>query len=447
MIDVQLVPDSVARRPSFRESVLLSHRSEVLLAVAALFVFANAAGLSLVLEGQLALDHFVAPAVWLGLFGGAIFLLRRYLPVHDPFLLPVVALLTGWGLIMLDRLAANFLWRQVIWLALSVGALTAAAVLPRDLRLLYRFRYTLLLVGLALLLATLVMGVNPSGQGAALWLRVPLLGRVYFQPSELLKLLLIIFLASYLDERGRLFRLTGTHGRLGQLPYLAPLLLMWGFSILILIWQRDLGAATLFFVVFLTMLYVATGEWRYVAASLLLLAAAGAVGYLAFDVVELRVDMWINPWLEATGRGFQIAQSIYAVAAGGIMGQGVGQGFPTYIPVVHTDFAFAAVAEEWGLVGGLAVLFAFALIGYRAVRIAALSRQPFRAYLAAGIAALFAIQSLLIMGGVTKLVPLTGVTLPFVSYGGSSLPVSSLMIGLLLKLSADAGRSSWEKSL
>ncbi len=192
----------------------------------------------------------------------------------------------------------------------------------------------------------------------------------------------------------------------------------------------------MFFIVFLALIYLATGDWRYVAGGVALLLLAGALGYLAFDVVALRIDTWLNPWPEFDSRGFQIVQSLYAVASGGVIGQGVGQGFPTFVPVVHSDFAFAAIAEEWGLVGSLAVVTCFALLAFRGLRIASRARRQFRMYLAAGITVVCCAQAILIMGGVTKLLPLTGVTLAFVSYGGSSLLMSSVMIGLLLNLSA-----------
>jgi cell division protein FtsW len=346
-------------------------------------------------------------------------------------------LLTGWGFILLARLAPGFLGRQVLWLALGMAVMVGVALWPYNLRFLRRYRYTWLTLGLLLLAATLVFGVNPSGGGATYWLRLPLLGQVYFQPSELLKLLLVIFLASYFEERDSLLLLRRGNSRFGSLPYLGPLLLMWGFCILLLVWQRDLGAATLFFIVFLALLYLAAGDLRYVMGGLVLLGLAGVLGYFAFDVVALRVDTWLNPWPEADTRGFQIVQSLYAIAAGGLTGQGVAQGFPNYIPVVHSDFAFAAVAEEWGLIGGLSVVACFALLAYRGLWIAVHSKRPFRLYLAAGVTITLTAQALLIMGGVTKLLPLTGVPLPFVSYGGSSLLISCIMVGLLLYLSAD----------
>lgn len=411
-------------------------REGSLLILAAAFVWVNAIGLSLSLEGRLDWRHLWAPAAWMGLMALAHLLLHRYKPNRDPYILPLYALLTGWGLILIDRLAANFLGRQVIWLLLSTAVLLAVSILPPNLRFLRRYRYTWLFAGLILLATTLIFGVNPSGFGAALWLPVPFVGQVYFQPSELLKLLLIIFLASYFEERETLLRVSTGKGLLPSLPYLAPLLLMWGFCIILLVWQQDLGAATLFFVLFLSLLYLATSDRRYVLIGSGLMLLAAIFAYFAFrDLVALRIDAWWNPWPDANNRAFQIVQSLYALAAGGILGQGVGQGSPFYIPVVHSDFVFAAIAEEWGLVGSISVIICFLLLAYRGLKLALLAQRPFYRYLSAGITILFTAQTLLIMGGVTKLLPLTGVTLPFVSYGGSSLFISSLMLGLLLFVS------------
>jgi cell division protein FtsW (lipid II flippase) len=403
--------------------------------LAAVFVFTNGVALNLALDGRFYWWRLSAPLAWLGLTGGVYLLLRIFRPFHDPYLLPIVGLLTGWGFILLGRLAPNFLGRQVLWLAIGMVVMAAVAIWPRNLRFLRRYRYTWLIIGIFLLAATLFLGVNPSGGGAALWLQVPFLGRVFFQPSELLKLLLVVFLASYFEDRESLLVLNRGSGRFGPLPYLAPLLLMWGFCVVLLVWQRDLGAATLFFIVFLALLYLAAGDKRYLLGGLALLIVAGVLGYFAFDVVALRIDTWLNPWPEADTRGYQIVQSLYAIASGGILGQGVAQGYPNYIPVVHSDFAFAAVAEEWGLVGALGLVACFALLAYRGLWIAIYSERPFRLYLAAGVTITMTAQALLIMGGVTKLLPLTGVTLPFVSYGGSSLLISCMMVGLLLYLS------------
>ncbi len=413
-----------------------AHIEGALLIVAACFVFASALALSLALEGQVIWEHLYGPTAWAILMAVAFGILQKSIPGHDPFLLPIIALLTGWGLILIDRLAPNFLARQVTWLAISLVALAATASFRPVLGFLQRYRYTWLSLGILMLAATLLFGVNPSGQGATLWLRMPLVGRIYFQPSELLKLLLVAFLASYFADRRRLLLFRGASGPRRWIAFLAPMALMWSFCMILLVWQRDLGAASLFFAAFVVLIYLATGDARYIGAGLALLILAGAIGYFAFPVVDLRVDTWIDPWPEANDRGFQIVQSLYAVAAGGVLGQGAGQGYPTYIPVVHSDFAFAAVAEEWGLVGAIAVIGCFAVLAYRGVKIATQSKEAFKMYLAAGITLLFSIQALLIMAGVTKLLPLTGITLPFISYGGSSLLVSMIMVGFLLNISA-----------
>ncbi len=408
-------------------------RERLLLEIAAIFVWVNAVALSLVREGRVTWNHLWGPGVWLLVMVSAHVVLQQRRPQRDPILLPLLALLMGWGIVLIDRLAPNFLARQVVWVVLGTAVLLLTTILPNNLRWLRRYRYTWLIGGLALLATTLLFGVNPTGFGAALWLPLP--GPIYFQPSELLKLLLLVFLASYFDEREALLRLSHRQGVLAALPYLAPLLLMWGFCMVLLVWQQDLGAATLYFILFLALLYLATGSKRYVLGGLLLLLLAGFIAYRLFPVVALRVDAWWNPWPEANDRAFQIVQSLYALASGGVLGQGIGQGFPTYIPVVHSDFAFAAIAEEWGLVGSLGVVALFVLLAHRGMRIALLRKRPFQTYLAAGITILFSAQALLIMGGVTKLLPLTGVTLPFISYGGSSLMVSCVMAGLLLFLS------------
>ena len=435
-------------------------REATLLGVAALFVVANVVALGLATDQGWAWPRLLWPGVWLAVSGLAHLALRHLRPHRDPLLLPVYVLLAGWGLLLQDRLAPNFLGRQTLWYVLATAALLVVAAAPRSLKPLMRYRYVLLLGGLVLVAITLIFGVNPSGSGAALWLPIPapILGVIYFQPSELLKVLLVIFLASYFTEQEPLYRYSRHTARrddadadarpnivrrlLRQLPFLGPLALMWGFCLLLLVWQQDLGAAALFFIVFIALLYLATGERVYVGSGVVLLAAAGVFAFFAFDaVVAPRVLTWLNPWPNVSDRAYQVVQSLYAQAAGGVFGRGAGQGFPDYIPVVHSDFALAAIAEEWGLVGSLTVVAAYAVIALRGLRAALLALQGlrpryFHAYLAAGLVVLFSVQAVLIIGGVIKLLPLTGITLPFISYGGSSLLVSSVMIGLLIHLSA-----------
>ncbi len=385
-----------------------------------------------------------AVAAFVVSFAAAHLFLDRYLPHRDPFLLPVVALLVGWGLLFIGRLAVNFILRQAVWLIISTAAMLAVVRLGRDLRWLWRFRYTWLLGGLALLAATLVFGVNPSGYGQRLWLG---LGRIYFQPAELLKLLLIVYLASYLAERRELLiseRWRIGRWRLPPLAYVGPLAAMLGLAIILLAWQQDLGAALLFFFTFLAMLYLATNQWGYVVAGLVFFLLLGMVGYRLSDRVALRIDGWLNPWPGAADRSFQIVQSLLAFGAGGVFGQGLGLGYPSYIPAVHTDFVFAAIGEEFGLVGALAVVALYGILLLRGFRIAAQTQLPFERFLSAGLTTSLVIQAWVIMAGNAKLAPITGVTLPFVSYGGSSLLMSFITLGFLLRISASKRRgSSW----
>jgi cell division protein FtsW (lipid II flippase)/cell division protein FtsI/penicillin-binding protein 2 len=367
--------------------------------------------------------------------------LNRHLPHRDPLLLPVAALLTGWGLLLIGRLAINFLLRQTIWLFISTTALLGIVRLSRDLRWLRRFRYTWLLGGLALLATTLVFGVNPSGYGPRLWLGG--LG-VYFQPAEMLKLLMIVYLASYLAERQRLLVSEGRkigRWRLPPLAYVGPLLAMFGLAAVLLAWQQDLGAAMLFFFTFLSLLYLATGQWEYVATGLALFLVVGVAGYQFSGKVALRVDGWINPWPEAADRAFQIVQSLLAFGAGGVFGQGLGLGSPTYIPAVHTDFVFAAAGEEFGLAGTLIIVALYGVLLLRGFRIAAHARQPFERLLAAGLTSGLVIQAWVIMAGNAKLAPIAGVTLPFVSYGGSSILTSFIALALLLRVSSSTSKA------
>ena len=297
--------------------------------------------------------------------------------------------------------------------------------------------------GIILLVSTIVLGRNPSGLVGApeLWLGI---GNIFFQPSEALKVILVIFLASYLSEQYPAMRAQSQLRGLGRERawlsprILGPIILMLSLSIVIVVWQRDLGTAAIFFAVFLILLYAASGQSIILIGGGILLTIAGIVAYNLFSVVELRVDIWINPWLEADGRAYQIVQSLMAFAAGGIWGEGIGQGSPTYIPVVHSDFIFSALAEEYGLLGIIVSIAGLAIFVMRGMRMAVQHQsRPFYALLAIGLSMLLAVQSILIMGGVLKLLPLTGVTLPFLSYGGSSLLATFVIIGLLLRLSSE----------
>lgn len=402
-----------------------------LLTIAAVFIGINFA--SLAIQRDIDPSYWLQFLIWAGCGLISHVIMVRYLPQRDPLILPVVMLLSGWGLVIISRLIPEFAQRQALWLIFATFAMLASAISPYAIRWLRSYRYVLLFAGILLLIATIALGSNPSGFGPELWIGI---AGVYLQPSEPLKVILIAFLASYLAEQfprhhAASLQLVGLSVRA-----LGPTLLMWGLSVVVLIWQRDLGTAVIFFVVYLFLLYAATGQRLIVAGGLLLLIVASIAAYLLFTVVELRIDVWVNPWPEADGRAYQIVQSLMAFAHGGVLGQGINQGFPQYIPVVHSDFVFAALAEEWGLLGVILIIACFAVLVVRGFGITITNQiRPFHALLALGLSLLIGIQSLLIMGGVLKVLPLTGVTLPFVSYGGSSLLTSFVIVGLLLRLS------------
>ncbi len=408
-----------------------------LLLLALAFTGCGLVQLALAEQGQITATYvwpWIVIAVC-GLVGWGILTWRA--PFRDPTILPITVLLCGWGLIEVTRLLQDFSSRQMIWTGIGMAALLAVATLPYRWYWLRRYRYLWLLSGLGLLGLTILWGVNPLGVGDRLWLSIGKL--LYFQPSELLKILLVVFVASYLAEKQELLVLTGIRVgrlRLPPLPYLGPLLLMWGFSLILLVWQQDLGAALLFFSTFLSMLYVATGSRLYVIVGLGMFVCAAVAGYYLFDRIQLRGSIWLDPWSDPRGNAYQIVQSLLAFASGGLFGTGVGLGHPTpYIPVVHTDFVFAAIGEEWGLLGAVAVILLLLALVARGLRTAIRAPSSFVTFLAVGLSAMLGWQSLIILGGTLKLIPLTGVTLPFVSYGGSSLLISCVMVGLLIRAS------------
>jgi cell division protein FtsW (lipid II flippase) len=427
----------------FTEDILPhTNRTErMFLIIAGGFLLMNFVALALLQDAawQSAL-YFV---VWIGCALAGTWLLDRNLPNRDPLLFPLAMFLSGWGMVLVDRLAPNFSNRQALWLVISTAIMLGATSLPQLLRWMRVYRYVILVSGIILLISTILLGRNPSGlEGAPqLWLGF---GNIFFQPSEALKVMLVAFLASYLSEQYPTLRAESRlkHFAAAQ-PWmspriLGPILTMWGLSVVLVVWQRDLGTAALFFAVFLILLYVASGQTFIIVGGTVLLGIAGYVAYNLFSVVALRVDIWLNPWAEADGRAFQIVQSLMAFGAGSVFGEGIGQGSPTYIPVVHSDFVFSALAEEYGLLGVIVLLACVAIFVMRGLRIAVLHQdRPFYSLLAIGYSMLIAVQSLLIMGGVLKLLPLTGVTLPYVSYGGSSLLMSFIVLALLLRLSAE----------
>jgi cell division protein FtsW (lipid II flippase) len=377
-------------------------------------------------------------ALFLGLYLAAHLVTRIALPAADPYLLPLATLLTGIGLTLIYRIDPDLALRQGLWIVVGLALYAAASLLVRDYRALERVKYLLGLAAIVLLALPALPGLGATINGASLWVRV---GSITFQPGELAKVLIVVFLAGYLrDNREVLARGQGLLA-LPSLKHLGPLLLFFGGAMLVLFQSNDLGGALLYFTVFLTMLYVATGRWLYVVSGLSLFAL-GAYGlYHVAGHVQERISIWLDPWQDPMGAGYQLVQSIYAISSGGLFGAGLGQGVlvtqsgGTYVPFLETDFIYAALAQELGLFGAAAVVLVYVLFVYRGCKIALLADDGFSKLLAVGLTATMGLQAFIIVGGVTGLIPLTGITLPFVSYGGSSIVANFLLLWLLLAVS------------
>lgn len=357
-------------------------------------------------------------------------------PRRDRWLLPIVAVLSGLGFLLLWQLDGRQASRQLVWIITGSGIMVAVYYLIEDVRDLARLKYTSGVLALVLVGLTLAFGVERGG--ARLWLDVA--GLISFQPTELVKVLMCIFLAGYIAERHELLREDTREVAGFQMPrlrHIAPLVLMVVFSLVIFVGQRDLGAAVLFFGLFVAMTYMATGRKAYAVIALVLFVGGGVAAYLTFPHVATRVDMWLNPWLEPTDRGYQILQGLFALAEGGLLGTGFASGGGATIPAATTDLIFAVGAQQLGLAGAIAIVLLFALAAHRSFSIAWQAGDNFGALLAAGLAVVFSLQTLVIIGGVTKLIPLTGITLPFVSYGGTSVIVNFIALALLMAVSRD----------
>ena len=368
----------------------------------------------------------------------------------DQVLLPVVGMLGGLGLLLMNRLPQDLVVQrfgelelglgqvQLVWLMLALVVVAVLGIVVRNDGWLRLYKYTWAAAGIALLLLTFVFGREVNGQRLTLEF-----GPFSGQPSELLKVILVVFLAGYLSENRSLLAEESTRIgpiRLPPLPYLAPMVAMWAIALGVVVIQRDLGAALLFFAAFLALLYVATGRRSYVILGLVLFVAGSSVIAQLVSHVQQRVDIWLDPFADPQGDGYQIVQALYAFGRGGLIGTGLGAGLPTIggrmpIPAVHTDFPLAALGEELGLVGLLAILGLYLVVIERGLRLAPAAADDFRAILAAGLALVIGVQAFIIAAGNLKLIPLTGITLPFISYGGSSLLANAVIVGLLLALS------------
>jgi cell division protein FtsW (lipid II flippase) len=379
-----------------------------------------------------------------GLVFVAIFLIlhvavRFVLPQADPYLLPLTALLAAMGLTEIFRLRTHLALAQGQWLVVGAVLFLATVILVRDPMKLERYRYLLGALGLGLLVMTIAVGTEVNG--SRLWIHV---AGFSIQPSEFAKLAIVIFLASYLNDKKVLLSVP-THHVLGvPLPatkYFGPLLVMWLLSLVMLIFMKDFGTALLFMSIFVALMYMATARIAYVVIGGGLFAAAAALAVTVVPHVHERFSIWLDPWAHAQSTGYQLLQSLFTIADGGLFGAGFGRGFLLYanrqpvVPELPTDFIFTAIVNEVGLVGGVALLLCYLLFVWRGFRIAMWAPDGFSKLLAAGLAFAFGLQTFIIIGGVTRLIPLTGITLPFVSYGGSSITANLMLVALLLMVS------------
>ena len=356
----------------------------------------------------------------------------------DQLLLPMAAAFTAIGLVLVQRLASNLLLQQLSWSLVAAGAFVATILIPRDLTVLSRFKWTWALAGVLLLVSPLLPApIGREVNGARIWIGI---GTVTFEPWEATKLVLVIFFAAYLEEYREM--LAHPPRRFGPvpvppLPYLVPIVLMWLIAMVVMVFEKDLGATLLFLGIFLAMLYLATGELFYTLIGVLLLLVGGFVAYHVFGHVAARIDIWMHPFAEEVrfGAAYQLVQGLFALGNGGLFGAGLGNGMPDRIPVVWSDFVFDAFAEEAGFAGALALLALYLLFVYRGMLIALRAPTPFLQLLAAGLSFIVAFQTLVIVGGNARLIPLTGITLPFVAYGGSSLVTNWMLVALLIRVS------------
>jgi len=380
-------------------------------------------------------DLWVFLAAVLGLYVVAHIAVRVFAPRADPTLLPIAAMLNGIGFVVVSRLDRDLARTQAVWIAVGVAVFVVTLMVVRNVRVLERYRYTFLLLGVGALLIPLAPGIGAEINGARLWVH---LGPVNFQPGEAAKVLLVIFFAAYLVDKRELLS-QGTRRVLGMtLPdpkHLGPLLLAWGASILIMVSQKDLGSSLLFFAVFAAMLYIATERSSYLLVALVLFIGGATIAYQIFAHVQERVTGWVDPWAHAQTSGFQLVQSLFALGSGGFAGTGLGLGSPQKIPNASTDFVLSAIGEELGLLGTIAVIMLFLLFVGSGYRIAMQSERPFSKLFAAGLTTIIGVQTFVIVGGVIRVIPLTGVTLPFISYGGSSLVANFVIVALLLRIS------------
>jgi cell division protein FtsW (lipid II flippase) len=358
----------------------------------------------------------------------------------DGTILPLAALLHGIGYVIIARLSERAAGLQTTWTFVAIVAYVATLMIIQRAGDLARYQWSFLATGAALLLLPLVPGLGNTKGGARIWVS---LGPINFQPGEFAKIALALFFAGYLADHRELiaagaWRVGPFH--LPELRHLMPIALAWGFAVVVMVAEKDLGSSLLFFTLFVVMMWVSTERASYLIIGLMLFSGAAFVAWRLFDHVKTRVAIWRNPWPQYEGKGYQIVQAMFAFANGGTSGTGLGLGSPNKIPVAKTDFIFAAIGEEMGLLGTTAILIGFLLMIGGGLRIAIRADRAFEKLLATGLTTIVGMQAFIIIGGVTRVVPLTGIALPFVSYGGSSLLANYVLLALLVRVSDSTAR-------
>ena len=379
-------------------------------------------------------------AVLLGMLILAHLAVRWFARGADATILPLAALLHGIGYVMITRLDERLAGLQATWSIVAIVVFVATLVAVQRATDLARYRWTFLAIGIGLLILPMVPGVGYSAGGARIWVN---LGPINFQPGEFAKIALAIFFAGYLAETRELIA-AGTWKvgplRLPEPRHLLPIVFAWAFAVLVMVGERDLGSSLLYFALFVVMMWVATERAVYLLIGLVLFGTAAYVAYRLFGHVQTRVDIWLDPWSRSLDEGYQIVQALYGLTDGGIAGTGLGLGSPNQVPEAQNDFIFTSVGEELGLFGAAAVLMAYLLLIGAGLRTALRTENRFEKLLAVGLTTIIGVQAFIIIGGVVKLVPLTGITLPFVSYGGSSLVSNYILLALLVRLSDSGAR-------
>jgi cell division protein FtsW (lipid II flippase) len=389
--------------------------------------------------------------IFLFVFGSAHLAIRRFAPYTDPLLLPIVALLNGLGLVMIHRLdlVNNELsghrhpsaTQQMLWTVVGVAAFALVVTFLKDHRQLARYGYICGVAGLVFLVIPALLPASLSEQnGAKIWIRFP---GFSIQPAEFSKILLLIFFSAVLITKRSLFTSVGKHFMGMTLPRprdLAPLLAAWVISVGVMAFEKDLGTSLLLYASFLVVVYLATQRFSWVIIGLWLFVAGSVAAYFIFEHVRIRVQMWWDPFADPDGAGYQIIQSMFSFATGGVFGTGLGNGQPDTVPAASTDFIIAAFGEELGLVGFASILMLYTIVIVRGLRTAIATRESFGKLLAAGLASTLAIQLFIVVGGVTHLIPLTGLTTPWLSYGGSSLLANYVLLAILARISHSARR-------